>query len=507
MSRLIEKFLIVAEEKPDQNVFRNSRGESITFGEMEKQSRRLANHLLTNAKKDAPIVIYGHKSPAMLVGIVACMRSGHPYVPLDIAYPEVRIESIIEQLDDPYVISMEEGQERLPLCNVSVEQLEFILADISLDSEIPLSVSVSGKDPVYILFTSGSTGKPKGVSMGAAAIDAFSDYYAKFRPSVEGAVLFNRVPFTFDVSVFDMVIALPFGYELFALEREAEASLGETLSALAGCDMALWVSTPSFVEMCLADSSFNAGLLRNLESMVLCGETLTRSTASRILDAFPSLKLYNTYGPTETQAVTDIQITREILHVYDNLPIGYPGNGTQIIIVDGEGRPVGSKQNGEIFIAGPTLSNGYYNRSDLTERAFVEVETDRGKIKGYKTGDVGFAGEDGLMFFLGRRDAQVKINGYRVELGEIEGQLMELSEVDNACVVTERKKGDVSDSLIAFVVLSQGRKGGIDETRRLKTALKASLPAYMIPRKIKYIEEIPLNTNGKADRKILQEMI
>lgn len=164
------------------------------------------------------VVLYGHKTPEMPVGILACMRSDHPCVPLDNTYPDERIGDIVEQLDDPCVVSTEEAWSCSHGVRLSFDEVKTIIFGEDDGVPLPSDCSVQEDDPIYILFASGSAGKPKGVVMRASAIDAFADYYSKFMPESVDAVTFNRAPFTFDVSVFAMVIALARGLRMFALE-------------------------------------------------------------------------------------------------------------------------------------------------------------------------------------------------------------------------------------------------------------------------------------------------
>lgn len=220
----------------------------------------------------------------------------------------------------------------------------------------------------------------------------------------------------------------------------------------------------------------------------------------RILDAFSGLDLYNIYGPTETQAVTDVLVTGTLLEEYRSIPVGVSGKGSEVVVLDGSGNVVPVGCQGEICIIGDTLSLGYYYRPGLTERT---LNVEGAARRGYLTGDEGYFDEKGMLLYLGRKDTQVKISGFRIELEEVEGKLLTMH---NACVVVERAGEGLSDALVAFVVQTAGAEGGLQKTRQIKHALKSALPSYMIPRKVKYLDSILMNSNGKADRRLLVTM-
>jgi D-alanine--poly(phosphoribitol) ligase subunit 1 len=230
---------------------------------------------------------------------------------------------------------------------------------------------------------------------------------------------------------------------------------------------------------------------------------LAPEIASQLLDRFPSAEVWNTYGPTEaTVATTSIRIDRNILARYSPLPIGYPMPGTKIPVTDEAGKPVPEGERGQIIIAGPNVSPGYLGRPDLTEKAFFILDG----LRAYRTGDWGRY-RDGMLFFEGRMDNQIKLHGYRIELADVEANLRALPGVRDAVVLAVMKQG-MADSLAAFVILSERPSGSdFQVSNTLKTRLGERLPAYMIPRKFHFLETFPMNTNGKADRRKLAESL
>jgi D-alanine--poly(phosphoribitol) ligase subunit 1 len=244
-------------------------------------------------------------------------------------------------------------------------------------------------------------------------------------------------------------------------------------------------------------------MLPALRRFLFCGETLPPDVAASLLDRFPRAQVWNTYGPTEaTCATTSVRVDRAVLTRERPLPVGRTKPGTRILVVDEEGSPAPPGSRGEIVIAGPNVSVGYLGRPDLTAQAFFELDG----VRAYRTGDQGrFEGE--MLFFEGRVDHQVKLHGYRVELGDVEANLRGLARVREAVVLPVLKDG-VPDSLAAFVVLDGGPAGSPTEVASaLRAELRDRLPVYMLPRRVEIVDSLPTNLNGKIDRRRLAEML
>lgn len=518
MSEFLDAFCQQAAKNPDARAFFNARGQQLTYGELEAQANSLASFLHESFSTQQPVALIGHKEPEMLVGMIAAMKAGFAYVPLDSSLPSQRILGILGQLGDAVIIEAgpdslvglseeaREASEDDPLDSehvVTHAQLKEIISK-PVDS-VDSSWSVKGTDPHYILFTSGSTGTPKGVVQPARSMDCTYRYFSRFIPEGEQHAFFNRAHYSFDLSIFDLAIALPFGHSLFALTEDVEDSLAASFDALHEADPALWVSTPSYLDMCLVDPAFSPELLPSLKSVVVCGETLHNTTARRLHERFPDVALYNTYGPTEAQgAITDVLITPELANAEGALPVGSISPFNELWIVDKETRKrLDEGERGEVVIAGGTIATGYFGRDDLTARAFGVTMSDSGKeLPYYFTGDEGYVDEDGQLHFLGRLDLQVKVNGYRIELEEIEETLKKTDEVLHSCVVPVERHGS-NVALTAHVVVRDGIPEDRATTKLLKEKLKETLPVYMIPRTFVYHDALPSNANGKIDRKAL----
>ena len=476
----------------------------LTYGELWEKSDALSVYLEEVLGEDkTPLVVYGHKDPMMLVCFLACVKSGRAYCPVDMSMPAERVRDIAETVGNRLVIGVEKP-ESLPegMQVLSREDMEKAI-NARLGERFPESKWVKPDDTFYIIFTSGSTGKPKGVQISAQALTRFTDWSETLGGSPEekrNAVFLNQAPFSFDLSVMDVYTALTTGATLFCLDKETVKDMGRLTEALGRGNINYWVSTPSFADMCLSDKVFNDKLISDLKAFLFCGEKLTKTTAARLMERFPKARIVNTYGPTEsTVAVTGTEITKEMLEAEGELPIGYAKAGTEIEI-DGE--------SGEIVIVGDTVSKGYYKDSERTVKAFGRKAD--GRLY-YRTGDQGYM-KDGMLYYHGRLDLQVKLHGYRIELGDIECNIGNICGISAAAVIPKYQDGKVKH-LTAFVVRDDKEEFREDTgarlaaSREIKAKLKETLPEYMVPKRIVFTDGLPMTGNGKTDRRKLEALV
>ena len=297
--------------------------------------------------------------------------------------------------------------------------------------------------------------------------------------------------------------SLATGNTLLSLSRDLVADPKSLYRALANSNITTWVSTPSFAEMCLVERTFNRTLLRHVRRFLFCGEILLPDTVRLLLDRFPGAEIWNFYVPTETTvATTSVRIDRDLLNRYETLPVGRPMPGTELFLVDENCKMLPPASRGEIVIKGPSVSPGYLARPDLTATRFFEEDGERA----YRTGDRGKF-RDGLLFFEGRMDNQIKLSGYRIELGDLETNLRALPMVRDAAVFPVTKNGKVR-WLAAFVVpRTDFNAADPNLMSTLREHLRARVPAYMLPRKFVVMEAFPLTANGKVDRCKLAESL
>ena len=460
---------------------------TLTYGELRARSDALAAHLAERFGDDrAPIAALGHREPEMLIAFLGAVKSGRPYVPLDTAFPQQRIDKIVATAGVALLLTPDDT------------------AKLSASGAKAPAGRVQRDDPFYILFTSGSTGEPKGVVVTLACLEHFLAWMLAEQGFIElGETFLNQAPFSFDLSVMDLYCSLATGGTLFSISRDLVANPKMLYRALAISSITTWVSTPSFAQMCIVEETFDQAMLPRLRRFLFCGETLAPETAAGLLKRFPGGQVWNTYGPTEaTVATTSLRIDDKVLEKYSPLPVGRPMPGTEVFVADENFHVLPANQRGEIIIAGPNVSPGYLARPDLTAKAFCQYRARRA----YRTGDWGRC-LDGLLFFEGRIDGQIKLNGYRIELGDVEANLRALPLIRDAAVIPVTKNG-ATQSLAAFVVLSaRDETSDFELANALRKRLGERLPAYMLPRKFIFLDALPITANGKADRSKLAESV
>lgn len=512
-----------------------SRTEQITYQQLETASNRLADWINRHFRgSKSPVVVYGHKSPWMAVCFLACAKSGRAYCPIDVSLPQARLEAILQTaapallLDPESALSLPPagirtmgGEEIRFLCQTETEHQEnrpeysngkqdqLARQSVGILQQQPETEELGFDQIFYIIFTSGSTGQPKGVEVTRACLERFLDWSAQLGISAEekaGRVFLNQAPFSFDLSVMDLYGSLACGGVLLTIDKELQGDYGKLMPFLENSQAFVWVSTPSFAEICLAEPRFCQENMEQLGLFLFCGETLSLSTADKLLRRFPKARVINTYGPTEsTVAVTSVDVTQSLLKQAkekgEPLPVGRVKPGSRIEIWGKDQCPLPEGTPGEIVILGDTVAAGYYQKPELTDRAFFTCVRQGQKLRGYRTGDSGFL-RDGMLHFQGRMDHQIKWHGYRIEIGDIEANLMRLSQVKRAVVVVSSKDGKVR-SLTAYVEGQEPVRDPLQAAKQLKVELRELLPDYMIPKKICFVDRMPVNDNGKTDRSAL----
>lgn len=472
------------------------------YRDLCRESDFLASYFKRELDNKSPIVVFGHKSHLMLTAFLAAVKSGRPYCPIDKGTPENRVRTIIEKINPSCIICLDEaeieGYDKILTSDV-LKILEEEKNTISTDDY------VKPEDLYYIIYTSGSTGNPKGVMISYENLNNFIDWAIKLTDCSD-AVFLNQAPFSFDLSVMDLYMALGTGSTIYPIEKTVQEDYKKLFEELGKSNADIWVSTPSFADLCLADRSFNEELMPNLGTFLFCGEVLTNKTCKKLRKRFPNSVIINTYGPTEsTVAVTSIEITDDIINEYEPLPIGNPKPGTDIIFVNDDGEIIEKEvESGELLIIGNTVSCGYYKEEILTSGAFKDIVYRGDSVRAYHTGDLGYR-SNGNYFCSGRKDNQIKMHGYRIELGDIEVNLSQLEKVEQCAVIPHYVGGKVQ-RLTAYVVYREKIEDPMETTAKLKKSLSEYLLPYMIPQRFVYLDSLPMNNNGKIDRRALSEI-
>lgn len=481
-------------------------GNTLTYKGLEENSNALAYYILNEFNDDrTPIVIYGNKENDILVAMIAALKSGRAYVPVDVTFPKDRIENILKEVQPKIVINCTNNDLEINYNILSLNDLNK-LYELYRDKEIESKYWVKDDENCYILFTSGSTGKPKGVQISKNNLDSFIEYFTQYlEVGNDNTAILNQPSYSFDLSVMPVYLGLTNGKILYSLSKKTLENMKETFSEIKKSDMRLWISTPAFASMCMQDASFNNELMPNIETMYFIGEILPAKLVVDIRERFKEARIINSYGPTEaTVAITGVDITEDIIRENKELPIGYPMEGSIIKILDDDNNEVSEGEKGEITIYSKSVSKGYYKNDELTKKVFFDDVIDGKEYRAYKTGDLGYY-KDGLLYFCGRKDFQIKLHGFRIELEDIENNLRKVSNIKNTIVLPVYKDEKVSH-LVAFVILQEETGlSNLKTTLKIKDELKKYIPTYMIPKNIKILMEFPMNNNDKIDRKKLME--
>ncbi len=478
------------------------REKCITFKELWDRSEKIANYIEKNSKTKAPILIYGNKDIDIIPTMIAALKTGRAYSPVDITYPIDRFNKI-SKLTNCEIVFNFSSQEVFG--DFKVVKSENISDIYSTEKAIHSHDNwVRPEDICYILFTSGSTGEPKGVPIRRKNIENFVNWFGdSCKIPEECQNVLNQVSYSFDVSDIPIYIYLSMGKTLFSIDNLMIQNMKELFEYLEKSDISVWISTPSFLEICNFDSKFNSKMLPKLKKFILAGEVLSKNLVNLVYEKFEGAVVINGYGPTEgTVLFSACNITENMLDDKKSLPIGKILPEAKYFILGKDNLPVKEKEIGELVVISDSVSSGYYNNQEKSEKVFFR-DDETGKM-GYKTGDLVFE-QDGLIYYISRKDSQIKLNGFRIEVDDIARNLETLDYIKSSLVLPVCKDGKVL-YLMAFVILEKGIElSGKELNARAKSDLKTLIPSYMVPRKIKAIDSFPLNTSGKIDRKKLLE--
>ncbi len=473
------------------------KNKTITYAELNKQANQLAQYLKKAygvAYKDK-VALYFERSPQMLISILALLKLGAVYVPIDPAYPIDRLKFIFDDIDCHLV--MTELVHRDIFWDLNTDHLCIDDEEdwVNINAQIAESpkISISNSDLAYILYTSGSTGQPKGVMIEQGSLINYVMWLASYAHLSETSVVDCSSSFSFDFTVSTSLAPLCFGGKVVLCEENVKKDPVLYHQHLLKQGITLVKLTPSYVSVLLpeilAGKSLNA-----LKRIVIGGEAARKEDIISWLQHYPAHCFHNEYGPTEaTVAVSQKEIN---IHNLDQLTmavsIGRPALNTKLYILDNHLKllPIGAM--GELYIGGHQVAQGYYQREDLMKDCFIPNPFNVSD-RLYKTGDLVRWNHAGELEYLGRVDNQIKVRGYRVELSEIEQALLQYVGVKQVVVVAKNYH-EMDLSLVAYITSALNL-----EEKALLSFLAQKLPAYLIPDRIMQIATFPLTVNGKLD--------
>ena len=448
---------------------------SIIWKELKVLSDKICETLIeTTVPKGHPVLVYGDKEVFFLASILSCYRMGLPFVPINNHVPEKRIEKIIEQTHSKVMI-VADNYSAIPQMPVIIKD------DFSIHQKEHASFSKT-IDAAYILFTSGSSGEPKGVIISDENIISFTQWFTKSFNISKETVFINQASFLFDIALADFFGALQMGATALFNNDVITTNANLFFERINTHTGSYWNSTPSFISVYLANKNFNSATLPSITQFVLSGEDLSVTLVKELKQRFPKASVINAYGPTEATIYASFaEITDEMLQE-KYLPISKVDNET--IYLEAE----------EIIIHGNGVGSGYLNNDHLTQQRFFS--SDKGRA--FCSGDLACI-KNNYIYYTGRKDTQLKLNGYRIELTEIEHALERIDFIKQAAcipiIITEKVK-----RLVAFVL--PNTKEFLKE-QELYELLKKELPNYMIPSEIIVLKEFPYTTSFKTDKQRL----
>ncbi|MCA5011495.1 MULTISPECIES: D-alanine--poly(phosphoribitol) ligase subunit DltA [unclassified Enterococcus] len=474
--------------------------QTYTYGELKRDSDAVAGYLQQNIERSRPVVVYGELEFDMLACFLGASKAGHAYIPIEAHTPAERIEMILDVAEPALIFSIADWPDIAT--QAEIISLEKVKEEHTISTSADTLRPVEGSQTYYIIFTSGTTGVPKGVQISHTNLLSFVNWELADFGISEGMRFLSQAPYSFDLSVMDLYPALVSGGSLTPMKKEIITDFKQLFKVLPTLEIEVWVSTPSFMDICLMEPNFEQKNVKSLKIFLFCGEELPKATAQKLLERFPDAHIFNTYGPTEaTVAISGVEITPELLEKYDRIPIGYVKEDTHVYIMD-ENTELPEGEVGEIIIAGPSVSKGYMNNKEKTEAAFFEYQGQ----PAYRTGDAGKL-EESMLIYDGRIDFQIKMHGYRIELEDIDHHLANVSYVKQAAVVPKYHEHKVQQ-LVAFVVAHPNEfEKEFKLTKAIKEELGQTVMDYMIPQKFVYVEQLPLTPNGKIDRKGLMNEV
>ncbi|QKX03653.1 amino acid adenylation domain-containing protein [Aquimarina sp. TRL1] len=471
----------------------------ISYKELDVQSDQVAAQLQAEGVvKDTLVGICLERTSEMVIGILGILKAGAAYVPMKPDYPNSRLAYILEEITAKVVITDRSSKEIITAArNVTPLVLDEFLASTEATTEVTYTPYATPSSLAYIIYTSGSTGTPKGAMIEhKGLLNHLLIMVDEFKMNEETVMAFTA-PFTFDISVWQILSPLVCGGQVIVYNEEMILEPANLLSSLVEEKVNLLQLVPSYLDSLLTIDQEQS--LNNLQYFLVTGEAVQKALLDRWFNTYPAIPVANAYGPTE--AADDVSFY--FMHASPetvSVPIGKPVANMKMYVVDNWGHLAPIGVGGEICVAGVGVGRGYLNDHEKTNKSFVKNPfSDVFGDRLYKTGDLGCWLADGNLEYQGRKDDQVKIRGHRIELGEIDSVLSEHPSVTTCCVLAKRDTSN-NNRLVAYVVTKEALQKEV-----LQEHLGGKLPEYMVPSVWVSLEKMPLTANGKIDKKSLPD--
>jgi amino acid adenylation domain-containing protein len=513
-----------AERRPDALALVMNE-ERINYGQLEESSNRLARLLKeAGCKKGDRVCFLIPKSPAAYISMLGILKADCIHVPLDTSSPAPRLARIVESCEPRFILGagpvanllgelMSDDRFR---SSVSIGwigadaaadrnfEVRFSWGDLESYSGAPLDYQNRHEDPAHILFTSGSTGTPKGVVITHSNVIHFIEWANRYFGICSSDRLSAHPPLHFDLSTFDMFGAFAAGAELHLVSPTLNLLPHKLADFIRASELTQWFSVPSILSYMAKFDVVSFNDFPTLKRVLWCGEVFPTPPLIYWMKRLPRVSFTNLYGPTEaTIASSYYTVPTCPEDERAAIPIGAACGGEELLVLDDDLRLVPQGEIGNLYIRGVGLSPGYWRDREKTDAVFLpNPQSSESGDRVYKTGDLARAGSDGLVYFLGRADSQIKSRGYRIELGEIESALNAIDGLEECAVVAVNSDGFEG----ATICCAYAPQVGAQVTPSiLREKLSKVLPNYMMPSKWRDFDKLPKNANGKIDRPKLRE--
>jgi amino acid adenylation domain-containing protein len=525
MTQLLQGFVTLqAEREPTASALVLDQ-QTLSYGELEERSNQLARLLRTSGViKGDRICILVPKSPAAIVAILGTLKADCVYVPLDIGSPAQRLAKMVESCEPRWILAtestrplldellmIEKFKKAILVGSVERNALEgenfksdFSENDLESVSNAHLDYRQTPEDAAYIMFTSGSTGTPKGVVITHANVFHFvtwANHYFETRPTDRNSGFF---PLHFDLSVYDVFGTVAAGAQLRLVPAEVNLLPNKVADFIRSAKLTQWFSVPSLLNYMSKLDVVRFDDFPSLKRVIWCGEVLPTPSLVYWMKRLPGVSFTNLYGPTEATIASSYYTVPSCPEDETAaVPIGTACEGEELLVLNDKLQPVPRGEIGDLYIKGVGLSPGYWRDPERTREVFrPDPRSTHPEARIYKTGDLAAGGADGLIYFHGRADFQIKSRGYRIELGEIVSALTALGCLKECAVVDIDVGGFEGATICCAYVLQPESRAAAVTLRRMLTEV---LPGYMLPSRWMAVEALPRNANGKVDHGQLRE--
>ena len=523
MARSLQEYVTRQAERRPQATALVDGDLRVTYEALEMRANRLARLLRERVRRGDRVGLLLPKSPAAITGMLASLKLGAIYVPLDPESPAARLEKILRAAECRILLA---ATSALPLLRQLLPRLDQALrpdllwmdeapadagdlearfreADAAALSAEPVPDGGTGDDPAHLLFTSGSTGTPKGVIVAQRNVIGFVRWANAYFGVAEDDRVSCHSPLAFDLSTWDLFGGFAAGAEVHLVPPQLNLFPGRLVNFIRTRHLTQWFSVPSLLAYLARFDAVQPGDFPELKRIIWCGEVFATPALRYWMERVPHASFTNLYGPTETTIASSyFTVAAPPVDSSAAVPIGRACEGETLHILGPDLAELPPGEVGEIGIGGAGVTLGYWRDPERTDAAFVTLPSQPGG-RIYRTGDLGLRDPEGQVHFLGRKDSQIKSRGHRIELGEIEAALLSMPEIGEGAVVAVQAESFGSHAICCAYAAKAGVELPLAAARERLATL---VPRYMMPARWRAMDRLPSNANGKVDRIALRDM-